>query len=194
MEEYIRLEEEKARRNDLLKPNSHEALKYQAALLCEPTAYGQLFDDLDYLKDFENKFPAIVYNDALTPKSDFLTQPIVCPQLIDKCNETSLPKCDEEEQNILYFNDLFPFKIIYLDGLKSDEDNNDMALPPRDQRRQYFRFEGLGILRDIVYSLPELGGGYLRFKACWYTSLFWSFFSTFRFREAVFDLDIAGAL
>nr|GEV59269.1 hypothetical protein [Tanacetum cinerariifolium] len=28
-------------------------------------------NDLDFLKDFENEFPAIVYNDALTSKSDF---------------------------------------------------------------------------------------------------------------------------
>nr|GEX70589.1 hypothetical protein [Tanacetum cinerariifolium] len=33
------------------------------------------FDDLDFLKDFEKEFPAIVYNDALTSKSDFLTEP-----------------------------------------------------------------------------------------------------------------------
>ncbi|GKF46152.1 hypothetical protein Tco_0135954, partial [Tanacetum coccineum] len=33
------------------------------------------FDDLDFFKDFENEFPAIVYNDALTSKSDFLTEP-----------------------------------------------------------------------------------------------------------------------
>ncbi|GKF80814.1 hypothetical protein Tco_0239416, partial [Tanacetum coccineum] len=85
------------------------------------------FDDLDYLKDFENEFPAIFYNDALTSKSDFLTEPTMCPQHVDEFNlkdETSLSKCNKEEQNILYFNDLFPFNIIYPDGLKSDEDND----------------------------------------------------------------------
>ncbi|GJY63516.1 hypothetical protein Tco_0464976 [Tanacetum coccineum] len=30
-------------------------------------------NDLDFFKDFENEFPAIVYNDALTSKLDFLT-------------------------------------------------------------------------------------------------------------------------
>ncbi|GKF51596.1 hypothetical protein Tco_0148063, partial [Tanacetum coccineum] len=33
------------------------------------------FDDLDFFKNFENEFPAIVYNDALTSKSNFLTEP-----------------------------------------------------------------------------------------------------------------------
>nr|GEU40582.1 hypothetical protein [Tanacetum cinerariifolium] len=57
-----------------------------------------------------------------------------------------------------------------------------MALPPRDQRHQYLRFEGLKYLdADImnfkerlgkiydrgVCLLAELRGGYLRFKARW---------------------------
>ncbi|GJT64497.1 retrovirus-related pol polyprotein from transposon TNT 1-94 [Tanacetum coccineum] len=66
----------------------------------EPTV--NYFNDLDFFKDFENEFPAIVYNDALTSKSNFLTEPIVSPQHIDESNlkdETSLSKYDEEEQN-----------------------------------------------------------------------------------------------
>ncbi|GJS72971.1 putative reverse transcriptase domain-containing protein [Tanacetum coccineum] len=53
IEEYIRLEEEKARRRGKV----------------------NCFDDLDFFNDFENVFPAIVYNDALTSKLDFLTEP-----------------------------------------------------------------------------------------------------------------------
>ncbi|GJW55964.1 hypothetical protein Tco_0102695 [Tanacetum coccineum] len=33
------------------------------------------FNDFDFLKDFEKEFPAIAYNDALTSKLDFLTDP-----------------------------------------------------------------------------------------------------------------------
>nr|GEX66583.1 integrase, catalytic region, zinc finger, CCHC-type, peptidase aspartic, catalytic [Tanacetum cinerariifolium] len=43
-------------------------------------------NDLDFFKDFEKKFPAIVYNDALTSKSDSLTEPTLCPQHIDEFN------------------------------------------------------------------------------------------------------------
>ncbi|GJU20657.1 hypothetical protein Tco_1153999 [Tanacetum coccineum] len=83
-------------------------------------------NDLDFFKDFENEFPAIVYNDALTSKSDFLTKHIVSPQHIDELNnETSLSECDEKEQNVLYFNDLFPFIVIYPNDLKSDTDNDN---------------------------------------------------------------------
>ncbi|GKC77842.1 hypothetical protein Tco_1128616 [Tanacetum coccineum] len=86
------------------------------------------FDDLDFFKDFENKFPAIVYNDTLTSKSNFLTEPTVSPQHIDEFylkSETSLSECDKKEQNVLYFNDLFPFNVIYPDDFKSDTDNGN---------------------------------------------------------------------
>ncbi|GJS47825.1 reverse transcriptase domain-containing protein [Tanacetum coccineum] len=92
----------------------------------EPTI--SCFDDLDFFKDFENEFPVIVYNDAHTSKSDLLTEPILNPQHIDEFNlkdETSLSECDEEEQNVLNFNDLFPFNVIYPNDSKSDKDNND---------------------------------------------------------------------
>ncbi|GJZ80633.1 hypothetical protein Tco_0645627 [Tanacetum coccineum] len=85
-------------------------------------------NDLDYFKDFENEFPAIVYNDALTSKLYFLTEPPISPQHIDEFNlkdETSLSECDEEEHNVLYFNDLFPFNVIYPDDLKLNTDNNN---------------------------------------------------------------------
>ncbi|GKA25820.1 hypothetical protein Tco_0711929 [Tanacetum coccineum] len=62
----------------------------------EPTV--SCFDDLDFFKDFENKFPAIVYNDAPTSKSDLLTEPILSRQHIDEFHlndETSLSEYDE---------------------------------------------------------------------------------------------------
>ncbi|GJW74415.1 hypothetical protein Tco_0133785 [Tanacetum coccineum] len=86
------------------------------------------FDDLDYFKDFEKEFPAIVYNNAQTSKSDLLTEPILNPQHIDEFNlkdETSFSECDEEEQNVLNFNDLFSFKVNYPNDSKSDKDNDD---------------------------------------------------------------------
>ncbi|GKC46025.1 hypothetical protein Tco_1063747 [Tanacetum coccineum] len=86
------------------------------------------FDDLDYFNDFEKEFPATVYNDAQTSKSDLLTEPILNHQHIDVFNlkgETSLSECDEKEQNVLHFNDLFPFNIIYPDDSKLDKDNGD---------------------------------------------------------------------
>ncbi|GKF35556.1 hypothetical protein Tco_0112314, partial [Tanacetum coccineum] len=99
MAEYIRLEEEKARRRGKVfnwetatygkiwyDEDVHDlrfienefpaiSLKSGETLSCEPTPTVSYFNDLDYFKDFEKEFPAIVYNDALTSKLDFLTEP-----------------------------------------------------------------------------------------------------------------------
>ncbi|GKB02972.1 hypothetical protein Tco_0831061 [Tanacetum coccineum] len=86
------------------------------------------FNDLDFLKDFKNEFPVIVYNDALTSKSDSSTEHVEISHHIDEFNlktKTSLSECDEDEQNVLYFNDLFLFNIIYPHDLESDTDNDD---------------------------------------------------------------------
>ncbi|GJW06086.1 hypothetical protein Tco_0637495 [Tanacetum coccineum] len=191
MEEYIRLEEEKAhRRGKVYNWDTatyaivfNDVLTYEVTLFCEPTVsllndhkinfrtsfdesddedYTVIYDendndkvnmtlfpspepegsysnDLDFFKDFENEFPAIVYNDALTSKLDFLIEPCISPQHIDEFNlkdEISFSKCDEEKQNVLYFNNLFPFNVIYPDDLKSDTDNGndeiDIEQPSRD--------------------------------------------------------------
>ncbi|GJX54261.1 hypothetical protein Tco_0282630 [Tanacetum coccineum] len=284
--------------NDNEKVNMHSFPSLEPKVSC--------FDNLDFFKDFENDFPTIVHNDALTSKSDLLTEPTLSPQHIDAYDlkdETSFSEYDEVEQSVLYFNDLFPFNIIYPDNLKTDKDNDDneiniiqssgdvnimawnylnngmllnliknlyvpfgipfnpkrkiglqerirrirairhMALPPRDQRHQYLRYEGLQYIdADILDFEMRLGKIYRRevhrvqvfdFRGLTdlmaeglsssmlmehidaqgqsvFTSRAWrriieirgplvhelilEFFSTFRFGEAVLDLDTAGAL
>ncbi|GJX99346.1 RNA-directed DNA polymerase, eukaryota, reverse transcriptase zinc-binding domain protein [Tanacetum coccineum] len=114
--------------NDLKTDSENDNEKVNMPLFPSPEPSVSCIDDLDFFKDFENEFPAIVYNDALTSKSDFSTEPTLCPQHIDEFDlkdKTSLSEYDEVEQNVLYFNDLFPFNIIYSDDLKSDKDNDD---------------------------------------------------------------------
>ncbi|GKE22904.1 hypothetical protein Tco_1434416 [Tanacetum coccineum] len=107
MEEYIRLEEEKAHRRG-------KVYNWETA------TYGKIWCDEDVhdLRSVEtkfpaivlnysltsnetpscepmNEFPAIVYNDALTSKSNFLTE-----HIDEFNNETSLSECDEKEQNV----------------------------------------------------------------------------------------------
>ncbi|GKB95674.1 hypothetical protein Tco_0981811 [Tanacetum coccineum] len=112
-------------------------------------------DDLDFFKDFENEFPAIAYNDDLKSKSDPLIEPSISSRHIDKFdskNETSLVEYDEEEQNVLYFNDSFPLNVIFPNNLKTIKGNDDdiditqpsrnMApLPYRDQRHPWLRYQ-----------------------------------------------------
>ncbi|GJR19595.1 hypothetical protein Tco_0968122 [Tanacetum coccineum] len=144
MEEYIRLEEEKSRKPG--KVFNWETAKYGKiwydddihdlrsvetefpTIACNEEPAVCCFDDLDFFKYFENEFPAIVYNDARTSKSDLSTELIFNPQHIDELDlndKTSLSEYDEEEHNVLYFNDLFPFNIVLPDDLKSEKDNDD---------------------------------------------------------------------
>ncbi|GJX50251.1 hypothetical protein Tco_0277096 [Tanacetum coccineum] len=114
-----------------------------AALSCEPTVNSEIendkvnmpsfpspeptigdIDNLDFFKDFENEFPAIAYNDDLKSKSDPLIEPSVSSRHIDKF-ETSLSAYNEEEQNVLYFNDSFPLDVIFPNNIKTDKDNDD---------------------------------------------------------------------
>ncbi|GJU98907.1 hypothetical protein Tco_1328178 [Tanacetum coccineum] len=114
--------------NDLKRDSKNDNDKVNMPSFPPPEPTVSYFDDLDFFKDFEKDFTAIVYNNALTSKSDFLTKPTVCPQHIDEFdlkNETSLSECEKEEQNVLYFNDLFPFNVIYPDDLKSDTENDN---------------------------------------------------------------------
>ncbi|GJX11148.1 hypothetical protein Tco_0201007, partial [Tanacetum coccineum] len=102
--------------------------KVNMPLFPSPEPSVSCIDDLDFFKDFKNEFLAIVYNDALTSKSDFSTEPTLFPQHIDEFDlkdETSLSEYDQVEQNVLYFNDLFPFNII---SPNKDNDNNKIDM------------------------------------------------------------------
>ncbi|GJR76807.1 hypothetical protein Tco_0089172 [Tanacetum coccineum] len=185
MGEYIRLEEEKARRhvsfddsddedytvifdknsfyykiiyvNDLKTDSENDNEKVNIPSLPPPEPIVSYFDDLDFFKDFEDEFPAIVYIDALTSKSDFLIEPTIIIQHIDEFNlkdETSLSECDEEEQNVLKFNDIFPFNVIYPNDSKSDKDNNDDKVNIEHSSRD-LSVKPLPITVDMAYSLNE---------------------------------------
>nr|GEV01329.1 DNA helicase [Tanacetum cinerariifolium] len=98
-------------------------------------------DDLDFFKDFESEFRAIVYNDALMSKSNFSTEPTLCPQHINELDlkdETSFSEYDEVEQNVLYYNDLFLFNIIYPNDLKSNKDNDDNEIDMIQSSRSFY--------------------------------------------------------
>nr|GEZ01503.1 hypothetical protein [Tanacetum cinerariifolium] len=50
------------------------------------------------------------------------------------------------------------------------------------------------MLKGKKCLLAKLRGNCLISRVHWYTSSFWSFFNTFRFEEAVLDLDTTGVL
>nr|GEV37383.1 hypothetical protein [Tanacetum cinerariifolium] len=84
MADYIQLEEEKAHRRG-------------QEFNWETTTYGKVryFEDIDYFKDFENQFPAIVYNDTPTSESEVSS---------DFENETLLNKNDDFGRVFIFWN------------------------------------------------------------------------------------------
>ncbi|GJV03939.1 retrovirus-related pol polyprotein from transposon TNT 1-94 [Tanacetum coccineum] len=75
--------------NDLKTDSENDNEKVNMPSFPPPNPTVSCFDDLYFFKEFENEFPAIVYNDALTSKSDLLTEPTGrpvndVPQLVDK--------------------------------------------------------------------------------------------------------------
>ncbi|GJT88421.1 hypothetical protein Tco_1070138 [Tanacetum coccineum] len=133
MEEYIRLEEEKARRPGKLYNWETATISFDES---EDEDYTEIYDksSFSYKIFFVNDLKTDSENDndkvnmPSFSSSEPTIEPTVSPQHIDEFNlnnETSLSECDGEEQNVIYFNDLFPFNVIYPDDLKSDMDNDD---------------------------------------------------------------------
>ncbi|GJU93227.1 hypothetical protein Tco_1317983 [Tanacetum coccineum] len=59
--------------DDLKTDSENDCDKVKMPSFPSPEPTVSYSTDLDFFKDFENEFPAIVYNDGLTFKSDFLT-------------------------------------------------------------------------------------------------------------------------
>ncbi|GJX63237.1 hypothetical protein Tco_0296137 [Tanacetum coccineum] len=110
IEEYIRLEEEKARRHSRM-------FNWQTVTFWKIENYE---DEDDCFIDFETEFPAIVFDNTALP-----SEPTVCPPNENKVDfRISLDESDDEDYtNVLRFNDLF--NIIRPDDLKSEKDNDD---------------------------------------------------------------------
>nr|GEY10051.1 hypothetical protein [Tanacetum cinerariifolium] len=180
--------------------------------LPSPNSTVSCFEYLNFVNDFKNKFPAIVYNDARMAKSNLSTELILSPQHIDEFDlngETSLSEYDEEEQNVLNFNDLFSFNVIHLDDLKSKKDNDMAPLPPREQRHPFLRYQGLEYIdADIadfeerleriysreIHTVQSSLGRLFDTRGPLVRELILEFLSTLRFREVLLDLDAPEVL
>ncbi|GJX28561.1 hypothetical protein Tco_0236640 [Tanacetum coccineum] len=115
--------------NDLKKDSENdEVLKPSSSELTV-----DCFDDLDSFKDFENEFPAIVYNDGLTSKSDLEVEPPVSSGHINKF-ETSLSKYDERGTK----------RFTYI-----------APLPAADQRHPWLRYQIEEYTEGIIHSYEQ---------------------------------------
>ncbi|GJW01371.1 hypothetical protein Tco_1556622, partial [Tanacetum coccineum] len=96
----------------------------------ETATYGKVryFEDIDYFKDFENEFPAIVYEDALTYESEDSSEPMVSAHHVEKVDFNfviSFDESDDEDYTFTYDKNSFAYKLFYVNDLKLDLDNDD---------------------------------------------------------------------
>nr|GEU77210.1 hypothetical protein [Tanacetum cinerariifolium] len=121
MEEYIRLEEEKARRHG-------KVYNWETA------TYGKIWYDEDVhdLRSVETKFPAIVFDNALTSKVTPSYKPTVSPLNDNKTDfRISFDESDDEDYTVIYDENSFSYKISSVDNLKKDSknDNDKVNMP-----------------------------------------------------------------
>ncbi|GKE87042.1 hypothetical protein Tco_1564517, partial [Tanacetum coccineum] len=112
MEDYIRLEEEKTRRRG-------KVYNWETA------TYGKIWYDEDVydLKSVETEFPAIVCNDALTSEVALSCEPTVSPL---KDNQVDIRiSYDDKDYTVIYDKNSFSYKIIYVNDLKMDSENDN---------------------------------------------------------------------
>ncbi|GJU25419.1 hypothetical protein Tco_1164040 [Tanacetum coccineum] len=117
MEEYIQLEAEKERRRG-------QEFNWETA------TYGKVryFEDIDYFKAFENEFPAIVYNDALTFEPKVSSEPTISARHAKKVDfdfVISFDESNDEDYTFTYDKNSFSYKLVYVNDLKSDPDNDN---------------------------------------------------------------------
>ncbi|GJU30085.1 hypothetical protein Tco_1173674 [Tanacetum coccineum] len=117
MEEYIQLEAEKA-------------CRHCWEFNWETATYGKVryFEDINYFKNFENEFPAIVYNDAITSKREVSPEPTVSTHHAKKVDFDfiiSFDESDDEDYSFTYDKNSFSYKLVSVNDLKSYSDNND---------------------------------------------------------------------
>ncbi|GJR43163.1 hypothetical protein Tco_1311266 [Tanacetum coccineum] len=89
--------------NNLKTDSENDNDKVHMPSFPSPEPEVNYFNDLDLFKDFENEFPAIVYNDALMSKLDLLTEPTISPRHIDEFDlkdETSLSEYNNNKIDI----------------------------------------------------------------------------------------------
>ncbi|GKC57564.1 hypothetical protein Tco_1085162 [Tanacetum coccineum] len=104
IEEYIRLEEEKARRRG-------KVYNWETA------TYGKIWCDEDVhdLRSVKTEFPVIFYNDALTSEVALSCEPTVSPPNDNQINfRISFDEFNDED-----------YTVIYVDDLKTDSENDN---------------------------------------------------------------------
>ncbi|GJT15134.1 hypothetical protein Tco_0873840 [Tanacetum coccineum] len=116
MEEYIRLQEEKAL-------SRGETFNWQTA------TYGKMKyceDEDDCFTNIESEFPAIVLDNTITPREALSWEPTVSPLNDDEIDfRISFDESNDEDYTVVYDENSFSYKIISVNNLKTDSENDN---------------------------------------------------------------------
>ncbi|GKE07116.1 hypothetical protein Tco_1399134 [Tanacetum coccineum] len=120
MEEYIRLEEEKAQ-------------KCGKVFNWETAKYGKIWydEDIHDLRSVETEFPAIAFNDEVSSEKTLSCEPTVS-SLNDEIDfRISFDDSDDDDYTVIFDKNSFSYKIISSNNLKTDSknDNEKVNLP-----------------------------------------------------------------
>ncbi|GKC29651.1 hypothetical protein Tco_1036945 [Tanacetum coccineum] len=118
MEEYIRLEEEKAR-------------KHGKVFNWETAKYGKIWydEDIHDLRSVETEFPAIAFNDEVSSEKTLSCEPTVS-SLNDEIDFRILFDDSDDEDTEVFDKTSFSYKIISTNDLKTDSENDNEKVMP----------------------------------------------------------------
>nr|GEX50872.1 hypothetical protein [Tanacetum cinerariifolium] len=177
MEEYIRLEEEKARRRG-------KVFNWETA------KYGKIWydEDIHDLRSIETEFPAIAFNDELSSEKTLSFESTVS-SLNDEIDfRVSFDDSNDEDHTIWhpYHHVSRDTHFLGYEGLEySDVDIDDFKERMRMEHRDDV---------DVVEFTSQAWGRLFDTRGPLVRELILEFFSTLRFGEVLFDLDAPGTI
>ncbi|GJU73490.1 hypothetical protein Tco_1264895 [Tanacetum coccineum] len=156
MYEYIRLEEEKAR-------------KREKVFNWETAKYGKIWydEDIHDLRSIKTKFPAIAFNDEVSSEKTLSCEPIVS-SLNDEIDfRISFDDSDDEDYTVVFDKNSFHYKIISTNDLKTDSENdNEKVMPSLPSPEPVIScFDDLDFFKDFEKEFPAIV--YVRYQSSW---------------------------
>ncbi|GJU77401.1 hypothetical protein Tco_1274471 [Tanacetum coccineum] len=147
IEEYIRLEEEKAQ-------------KHGKVFNCKTAKYGKICydEDIHDLRSVETEFPAIAFNDGVSSKT------LSCEPTVSSLNDEidfriSFDDSGDEDYTIIFDKNSFSYKIIFVSDLKTDSKNDNekvnMPLFPLSEPTVSC-FDDLDFFKDFENEFPVI--------------------------------------
>ncbi|GKC54160.1 hypothetical protein Tco_1076905 [Tanacetum coccineum] len=147
IEDYIRLEEEKAR-------------KRRKVFNWETAKYGKIWydEDIHDLRPVETEFPAIAFNDGVSSEKTLSCEPTVS-SLNDEIDfRISFDDSDDEDYTVVFDKNSFSYKKNSANDLKTDSENdNEKVMPSLPSPKPTVNcFDDLDFFKDFEINFHPL--------------------------------------